>query len=400
MKGKNIILGITGSIAAYKAALLVRLLVKKGANVKVIMTPAAKEFITPLTLSTLSQNSVSIDFFDTKSGDWDSHVELGLWADAMLIAPATANSIAKMAHGIADNLLITTYLSAKCKVFVAPAMDLDMFSHQSTQKNIQTLVSEGVTIIEPASGELASGLIGKGRMEEAEKIAEIMEHFFTQNQRFVNRKILITAGPTIEAIDPVRFISNHSSGKMGYAIAEVLAQQGAEVLLVSGKVALKAHHKNIETIQVVSASDMYQACMQHYQRVDAVVLAAAVADYKPSVVSQTKLKKKGDTMTLELEKTNDIAAELGKLKTKQIHVGFALETNNELENAKEKLLRKNFDFVVLNSLQNEGAGFATDTNKITMIDKYNNIENFQLKSKQEVAKDIVDKLFAFLSENQ
>lgn len=395
MKGKNIILGVTGSIAAYKAALLVRLLVKKGANIKVLMTPAAKEFITPLTLSTLSQNTVSIDFFDTKSGDWDSHVELGIWADIMIVAPASANTMAKMAHGICDNLLLTTYLSAKCPVFVAPAMDLDMLAHPATLHNISVLKSFGNSIIEPESGELASGLEGKGRMEEPDKIATVVEQFFCRQSNLANKKIIVTAGPTQENIDPVRYISNHSSGKMGYAIAEELAQRGADVILISGNVHIKTSHSRITTIHVVSANDMYEACNEKYPEADAVVFAAAVSDYRPQTVSPKKIKKDSSEMTLKLIKNKDIAAELAKQKKHQIHVGFALETDNEIENAKNKRIKKSFDFVVLNSLKDSGAGFQKDTNRITIIDKHNNIEKFQLKTKQEVAVDIADKLDLF-----
>lgn len=396
---KNILLGVTGSIAAYKAAILIRELVKNGADVKVIMTPFAREFITPLTLATLSKNPILVDFFNPENGDWNNHVDLGLWADAYLIAPATANTIAKMAHGIADNLLLTTYLSARCPVIVAPAMDLDMLQHSTTQNNIELLINAGVTIVEPATGELASGLEGKGRMEEPSIIVERVVGILTSKKKLLNKKFLVTAGPTREAIDPVRFISNYSSGKMGYAIAQELAEQGAEVNLVSGPVNIKLEHPSITIISVESAKEMHEACKECFSTMDAAVLNAAVADYMPSEKADHKVKKKDSEMSLLLVKTPDIALELGKMKRKdQYIVGFALETDNELENARNKLKSKNFDLVVVNSLQDNGAGFNYDTNKITIIDKNNNIDKFELKQKQEVAKDIVNKIISQLCE--
>jgi phosphopantothenoylcysteine decarboxylase/phosphopantothenate--cysteine ligase len=397
MKGKNIIVGITGSIAAYKAAILIRLLIKDGAKVKVIMTPLAKEFITPLTLATLSKNPILIDFFNPENGDWNSHVDLGLWADAYLIAPATANTLSKMAYGIADNLLLTTYLSARCPVFFAPAMDMDMFQHQATQQSINILTNRGNHCIQPSSGELASGLIGKGRMEDPEIIVKYLSDFFQNNKLFSGKKILITAGPTYEAIDPVRFIGNHSSGKMGFALAEKAAEMGADVTLVSGLVNLTANHKNIKRIDIISAEEMYNAVKQFYQDSDINIFAAAVADYTPVNKSDKKIKKENEILKIELKKTIDIAKILGKEKKhNQINIGFALETDNELINAQSKLLSKNFDFIVLNSLQEEGAGFKHDTNKITIIDRNNNIQNFELKTKQKVAEDILNKIIEFI----
>ncbi|GHT33867.1 phosphopantothenoylcysteine decarboxylase [Bacteroidia bacterium] len=397
LQGKNILLGVTGSIAAYKSAVLVRELVKRGANVKIVMTPLAKEFITPLTLATLSKNPILVDFFNPENGEWNSHVSLGLWADAYLIAPATANTIGKMANGVADNLLITSYLSARCPVFVAPAMDLDMWQHPATQKNLKKLLSYGNHIIEPASGELASGLDGKGRMEEPEKIVNYLENFFARKLTLKGKKILITAGPTYEKIDPVRFIGNYSSGKMGYALAETCAERGAEVILISGHTALTVKRANIQRVDVESAEEMYAAAVKYFPESDAAILAAAVADYAPKTQSDTKLKKKDTDLILELQATKDIAAELGKMKTgKQILVGFALETDNEEANAKEKLAKKNFDFIVLNSLQDKNAAFGYDTNKITMIDKNGNKEVSELKYKTLIANDIIDKLETLL----
>jgi phosphopantothenoylcysteine decarboxylase / phosphopantothenate---cysteine ligase len=400
LKGKKILLGITGGIAAYKAAILVRLLVKEGADVRVVMTPMAKQFITPLTLATLSKHPILVDFFDPENGAWNSHVDLGNWADIYIIAPATANSIAKMAHGIADNLLLTTYLSIRCKVLIAPAMDLDMYAHAATLANIEKLKSLGVLVSEPGTGELASGLEGKGRMEEPEKITEHVIDYFAslENSPLKNKKILVTAGPTYEAIDPVRFIGNYSSGKMGYAIAEELALKGSEVILVSGPVTVKTSHKKIKVVKVISASQMLDACLDVFEQVDAAILCAAVADFTPVTASDSKIKREKDNLKLELKPTADIASKLGSLKiNKQKLVGFALETNDELENAKSKLQRKNLDFIVLNSLNDPGAGFQTDTNKITIIDKDNNIENFELKNKSEVAEDIVNKLASLFS---
>lgn len=400
LKGKNILLGITGSIAAYKAAILVRLLIKEGANVKVVMTKLAKEFITPLTLATLSKNPILVDFFDPEDGRWNSHVDLGLWADAYLIAPATANTMGKMAGGIADNLVLTTYLSARCPVFVAPAMDLDMFQHPSTQKSMEVLESYGNHILEPAAGELASGLEGKGRMDEPENIVGLLKDYFEKKKskpsKLSSKTILITAGPTHELIDPVRFIGNYSSGKMGFAIAEEANRRGAKVVLISGPVSLTAS-PNIIVQKVKTASEMYQTALESYSNADISIFSAAVADFTPEQAASDKIKDKGN-LQLMLKPTRDIAFELGKQKkTNQINVGFALETSNEQDNATKKLEKKNFDLIVLNSLQDSGAGFQHDTNKISIIDKYNNIDNFELKSKQEVAIDILDKIEDLLS---
>lgn len=397
LKGKKIILGVTGSIAAYKAASFIRLLKKEGADVKVVMTPLAKEFITPVTLATLANNPVMSDFFSYDDGDWHSHVALGIWADLMIIAPATATTMGKMVVAVADNLLITTYLSMRCPVMVAPAMDMDMFAHPSTQKNIEILESYGNIIIQPSSGELASGLIGKGRMEDPEIILEHVQRFFDTPQPLDGKKVLITAGPTYEAIDPVRFIGNNSSGKMGYAIAEELAAKGAKVTLVSGPTALEVTHSNIERVDVVSAQEMYEASEKVFPSVDCAIMAAAVADYTPVVSSENKMKRDSGNLTVELQPTKDIALELGKIKNEgQVLIGFALETNNEVENAKLKIEKKNLDFIVLNSLQDKGAGFNVDTNKISIIDRNNNIENFELKHKTEVAKDITERLIKII----
>ena len=400
LENKKIVLGITGSIAAYKACILARLLIKKGAEVQVVMTPAAKEFITPLTLATLTQKPVVSEFFDRRDGSWHSHVNRGLWADAMLIAPASASTIGKMANGIADNMLVTTYLSMKqsptsegkdnTPVFVAPAMDLDMYAHPSTQANLQKLQSYGNHIIEPATGFLASKLEGKGRMEEPEKIVEVLEQFFAKQQKLAGKKVLITAGPTYEKIDPVRFIGNYSSGKMGFALAEVCAEQGAEVTLVSGPVMLQTKHPGIKRIDVESAQQMYEAATKHFPKADIAILCAAVADFTPKTTADKKIKRKGDNLKLELQPTKDIAAALGAVKKKkQVLVGFALETDNEQKNAKEKMERKNFDFIVLNSLQDKGAGFRVDTNKVTIIGRHNDLTAYDIKSKREVAEDII-----------
>ena len=398
LKGKHIILGITGSIAAYKAALIIRGLVKKGAEVQVVITPAGKEFITPLTLSTLSSHPVISEFFSNRDGTWNSHVDLGLWADVMLVAPATASTIGKMAHGIADNMLITTYLSCKAPVFVAPAMDLDMFKHPTTQENLDRLRSFGNHIIEPGEGELASHLVGKGRMDEPENIIKALEAFFAAKQDLHGKKILITAGPTYEKIDPVRFIGNYSSGKMGFALAEACAERGAEVTLVAGPVALRTHHSLIKRVDVESAEEMYQASMEAFPSMDSAILCAAVADYRPEQVADAKIKResKGE-MDLHLVPNKDIAASLGAIKREgQVMVGFALETNDENTHAVDKLNRKNLDFIVLNSLRDKGAGFRCDTNKITIIDNTGGVEAFPLKTKQEVASDIVNKLVTLL----
>ena len=386
-------MGITGSIAAYKAAILVRLLVKAGAEVQVVMTPAAREFIAPLTLSTLSGNAVLSEFFNERSGQWHSHVNLGMWADAMVIAPATAATIGKMVTGVADNLLVTTYLSMKAPVFIAPAMDLDMYAHPSTTRNLEILKSYGNHIIEPASGELASHLVGKGRMEEPENILLALEEFFAQSTALKGKKIVITAGPTYEKIDPVRFIGNYSSGKMGYALARECALCGADVTLVSGPVSLSTPHPSIHRIDVESASEMYEASREAFDGADAAILCAAVADFTPDTRADQKIKReKGDGLTLELRPTPDIAASLGAMKRPgQRLVGFALETNNAEAHAREKLAKKNLDFIVLNSLEDKGAGFAVDTNKVTIIDAETSTE-YPLKSKLEVARDIVKHL--------
>lgn len=391
LENKKIVLGITGGIAAYKACNLARLLIKNGAEVQVVMTSSAKEFITPLTLSTLTHKPVVSEFFDRRDGSWHSHVDLGLWADAMIIAPATASSIGKMANGIADNMLITTYLSMKAPVFVAPAMDLDMYAHPSTQQNIQRLVSYGNHIIEPGTGFLASKLEGKGRMEEPEKIVEVLEKHFSKQQSLTGKSVLITAGPTYEKIDPVRFVGNYSSGKMGYALAEACAKQGAEVTLVSGPVMLQTKHPAIRRIDVESAQEMYSAATTHFPQADIAILSAAVADFTPETTADKKIKRKGDELVLNLRPTQDIAAALGAIKNdKQLLVGFALETDNEVQNAQDKMKRKNFDFIVLNSLQDKGAGFRVDTNKITIIDRQQGTTAYETKSKQEVAEDIVE----------
>ena len=396
MEGKKIVLGITGSIAAYKAAVLTRALIKKGAEVQIVITPAGKEFITPITLSALTSKPVISEFFAQRDGTWHSHVDLGLWADAMLIAPATASTIGKMAHGIADNMLVTTYLSMKAPVFVAPAMDLDMFAHPSTQHNLNILRSYGNHIIEPASGELASHLTGKGRMEEPEKIVEVLENFFTQSQRLAGKKILITAGPTYEKIDPVRFIGNYSSGKMGYALAESCAESGAEVILISGPVSLSTRHPAIRRIDVESAEEMYKAATEFYPACDAGILCAAVADFTPETVAPNKIKREKDDLLIKLKPTRDIAAALGQMKqSHQRLIGFALETHDELAHAQEKRKRKNFDFIVLNSLNDKGAGFRYDTNKITIVDESGHTP-YPLKSKQEAANDIIGKLASIL----
>lgn len=392
LQGKKIVLGITGSIAAYKAAVLTRGLIKKGAEVQIVITPAGKEFITPITLSALTSKPVISEFFSQRDGTWHSHVDLGLWADAMVIAPATASTIGKMAHGVADNMLVTTYLSMKAPVFVAPAMDLDMFAHPSTQHNLDILRSYGNHIIEPASGELASHLVGKGRMEEPEKIIEVLEAFFARQQDLAGRKIVITAGPTYEKIDPVRFIGNYSSGKMGYALAEACASRGAEVVLVSGPVTLQTVHPNIHRIDVENAAEMHRATADAFKDADAGILCAAVADFTPEQVADQKIKREKDDLVLRLKPTCDIAASLGKGKRPdQLLVGFALETCDEVSHAQDKLARKNFDFIVLNSLNDKGAGFRCDTNKITIIDRAEAV-SYPLKRKQEVAEDIVDKL--------
>lgn len=393
LKGKHIILGVTGSIAAYKAATLTRLLVKEGASVKVVMTPLAKEFITPLTMATLSKSPIMVDFYNPENGDWNSHVDLGLWADLYLIAPASANTIGKMAGGIADNLLLTTYLSAKCPVMVAPAMDLDMYRHPATQCNLQVLRSFGNIIIEPESGELASGLVGKGRMEEPEQIVAFVKDYFVKQADFKGKRVLVTAGPTYEKIDPVRFIGNYSSGKMGLAIAEELAGRGAEVIFVCGPVNLKTRHPAIHRVDVESAAQMYEAASREFETCDIAVLSAAVADFTPREKSDRKIKRGKDDLVLELLPTKDIAAELGYVKkVSQMLVGFALETNDEENNALAKMRRKNLDMIVLNSLNDKGAGFGGDTNKVTIMDSVGGKTVYDLKTKTEVARDIVNEI--------
>lgn len=391
LRSKKILLGVSGSIAAYKAAVLTRLLVKAGAEVKIIMTPAAHDFITPLTLSTLSKNPVFTQFTAGDSGTWNNHVELGLWADVMVIAPASANTIGKMAHGLCDNLLLATYLSARCPVYLAPAMDLDMLQHPATQQNIKLLQQYNNRIITPGYGELASGLVGNGRMAEPEEIIAELEKHFSGHQKLAGKKVLITAGPTYEAIDPVRFIGNHSSGKMGFAIAEALADEGALVDLISGPTNQHTNHANITVKRVTSAEEMFDACKTIFPQADITVLAAAVADYRPVEVAAQKIKKKDSDLNIPLTKTTDIAAFLGKLKHNgQVIVGFALETEEEQSNALKKLESKNFDLIVLNSLNDKGAGFGHDTNKITLIDRNQQVKSFSLKSKKEVARDIVE----------
>ncbi len=391
LNGKNIVLAVTGSIAAYKSALIVRLLVKAGASVQVIMTEASEEFITPLTLSTLSQRPVASSFtHDAKTGEWNSHVDLGLWADAFLIAPATANTISKMVTGHADSFLLATYLSARCPIFVAPAMDLDMYQHPSTKENLNTLKQRGTYIINPEDGELASGLVGEGRLAEPENIVAYLEDYFKVESSLVGKKVLISAGPTYESLDPVRFIGNHSSGKMGYALAEEAKKRGAEVTLVSGPVHLSTP-AGVNRVDVVSAEDMFEQCKSKSVESDIVIMAAAVADYTPEIVADEKVKKKTDNWSVSLKKTQDVLKWMGENKGDgQVLVGFALETNNEEVNAKEKLEKKNLDLIVLNSLRDAGAGFGGNTNKITIIDRNNKMSSFELKTKQEVAVDILN----------
>ena len=388
LKDKNIVLGVCGSIAAYKIASLIRLLIKEEATVQVIMTPEATQFITPLTLSTLSKNPVLVDYYDPKTGEWNNHVHLGLNADLILIAPATANTLAKLANGFCDNLLSATYLSAKCPVYIAPAMDLDMWKHPATQENLMKLQRYGNCIIPPGNGELASGLVGEGRLAEPEEIIIFLQDKLDLKKPLAGKTALVTAGPTYEAIDPVRFIGNHSSGKMGYAIAERLNNLGANVTLVSGPTDLKATN-NIKTIAVRSAQQMYDACDAVFDQSDIIVMSAAVADYTPKEPATEKIKKKAEDFTIDLKKTTDILGTLGQRKShKQTLVGFALETNNELAHAQDKLVRKNADFIILNSMQDKGAGFGTDTNKITVLSRNAATKNFDLKTKQEVANDI------------
>lgn len=396
LSGKKIVLGISGGIAAYKTAPLVRLFIKAGAEVQVIMTPASKDFVTPLTLSTLSKNPVYSAFYneEDENASWNNHVEIGLWADLMVIAPATANTMSKMAHGTCDNLLLATYLSAKCPVYFAPAMDLDMYKHPSTLASFNALQSFGNLMIPAESGELASGLSGEGRMAEPENIVSFIENDIAEKLPLRGKKILITAGPTYEAIDPVRFIGNHSSGKMGFEIAHEAAKLGAEVTLISGPSHLNISDKSIHLVRVVSAEEMYNACHQYFENTDIAIAAAAVADYRPKNVASQKIKKAESSFTIELERTKDILASLGEIKKKQFLIGFALETENEIENAKLKIQKKNLDLIVLNSLQDAGAGFGTPTNKVTFIDKNFTIEPMDLKSKGKVAQDILNKVIA------
>ena len=403
LKGKKIVLGITGSIAAYKSCLIIRQLIKAGAEVQVVITPSGKEFITPITLSALTSKPVVSEFFSQRDGTWHSHVSLGLWADAMLIAPATASTIGKMAHGVADNMLITTYLSMQAPVFVAPAMDLDMYAHPSTQHNLEILKSYGNHIIEPGTGFLASHLEGKGRMEEPEQIVKVLDAYFDEadgSGDLTGKRIMITAGPTYEKIDPVRFIGNYSSGKMGFALAEEIARRGGVVELVLGPVSLSTAnlHPRIHVTQVESAGEMYEACVRLFPESDGGILCAAVADFTPEQRADEKIKRKGDDLVVRLKPTRDIAAAMGQLKSdSQVLVGFALETNDEEVNAERKLEKKNLDFIVLNSLRDEGAGFRTDTNKITIIRRDRTSVPFPLKSKADVAVDIVDELVSQLS---
>ena len=394
LSGKKILLGVSGGIAAYKTANLVRLFIKAGAQVQVVMSPASLHFVTPLTLATLSKNPVYSTFYNEEeaTGEWNNHVELGLWADLMLVAPATANTLSKMANGNCDNLLIATYLSAKCSVYFAPAMDLDMYKHPSTLDSFHKLKSFGNTIIPAENGELASGLSGEGRMAEPENIVAFLENDILEKLPLKGKKILVTAGPTFEAIDPVRFIGNHSSGKMGFDIANEAAKNGAEVILISGPTHLKTENSQVNLIRVTSAQEMYDACHQYYTDVDVAIAAAAVADYKPKNVANQKIKKNDATFTIELEKTKDILASLGAIKKNQFLIGFALETENEIEHAKLKIQKKNLDLIVLNSLNDKGAGFGKPTNKVTFIDKNFQIEPMDLKSKEAVALDIINKI--------
>ena len=395
LKGKKIVLGITGSIAAYKACYIIRGLIKAGAEVQVVITPSGKEFITPITLSALTQKPVVSDFFSQRDGTWHSHVALGLWADAMLRAPCTASTLGKMANGVADNMLITTYLSMKAPVFIAPAMDLDMYQHPTTQANLKKLQSFGNQIIEPQSGFLASGLEGKGRMEEPDEIVRCLDYYFEEKD-LAGKKVMITAGPTYEKIDPVRFIGNYSSGKMGFALAEECAVRGAEVTLIAGSVSLKTAHPNIRRIDVESCEEMYQAAIKTFAESDAAILCAAVADFRPETVADEKIKREHEDLVIRLKPTHDIAAELGRMKqTSQRLVGFALETNNEQLNAQSKLERKNFDFIVLNTLRNEGTCFQSDENQVCIISRSGQ-QDYPRKPKNEVAEDIIDQLAAIL----
>jgi len=393
LKGKKIIIGVTASIAAYKIPLLVRMLKKAGAEVQIIITPSAKDFVTPLTLSTLSGKPVLSEMYDKQDGSWNSHVDLGLWADLFLVAPVSANTMGKMVSGIADNLLLTTYLSARSSVFIAPAMDLDMYKHPSTKNNIDRLRSFGHHIIEPTEGELASGLCGAGRMEEPEKIFEAIEEFFKKKTKLTAKRIIVSAGPTYEAIDPVRFIGNHSSGKMGFAIADELASRGANVTLVAGPVSMETKFSHIKRIDVTTAQEMYAACTKAFQKADIGIMAAAIADFTPETVAGQKIKKGDVTPEIHLKPTKDVLKEMGAQKNKnQLLIGFALETNDEVANAIKKLHKKNLDLIVLNSLQDPGAGFKHATNQVSLIDRDEHIQAFELKDKEEVAKDIVNRI--------
>ncbi len=397
LEGKKIILGISGSIAAYKSAALTRLFVKAGALVKIVMTPAALEFITPLTLATLSKNKVLTNFVNNEAGEWNNHIDIGLWGDCMLIAPASANTLAKFANGICDNLLVATYLSARCPVFIAPSMDLDMFAHGSTQQNLKILKSYGNNIIEPNHGELASGLSGIGRMAEPEEIFQLIATFFSSTNLLKNKKVLVTAGPTYEPIDPVRFIGNNSSGKMGFAIAEAFAMHGASVTLICGPTHQQLHNRLIKRIDVTTAAEMFEATMKQFSKNQITIMSAAVADYTPENISRSKIKKTGDVLNLKLKKTKDILKELGSIKTKkQTLIGFALETDNEDANALKKLKEKNLDMIILNSLNNKGAGFGFDTNQVSIMHKSGKKLSYGLKPKHEVAKDIVDEVIKLL----
>jgi phosphopantothenoylcysteine decarboxylase/phosphopantothenate--cysteine ligase len=400
LRGRKILLGVTGGIAAYKAAVIIRLLIKRGAEVRVVMTPFAKEFITPLTLAALSKNPVMVDFFVPEDGQWHSHIDLGLWADLYLVAPATANTIGKMAAGIADNLLLTTYLSARCPVFLAPAMDLDMLAHPATARNIETLRSFGNHVIEPDTGELASGLEGRGRMAEPEVILKEIEEYLSKKKTelsLLGKRVFINAGPTVEPIDPVRYISNYSTGCMGIALADTAAAMGAEVTLVLGPVSIAATHKAVRTVAVTTAAEMKEASVDAFRSCDIAILAAAVADFTPETVAATKIKRGKEEITIRLRPTEDIASLLGSMKQEhQFLAGFALETDNEVKNAIDKIRRKNLDMIILNSLRDKGAGFGHDTNRITIIDRNNIIDKFELKTKGEVASDILHKIISLI----
>ena len=398
LSGKHILLGVTGGIAAYKTAFLVRLFIKSGANVRCVMTPDAEEFVTPLTLSTLSKNPVVSSFTDREK-NWNNHVELAEWADLMLIAPATANTLSKMVSGKSDNLLITTYLSTTCPVYIAPAMDLEMYQHHTTKANLNQLSKSGHTIIKPESGELASGLEGQGRMAEPENIVNFISRHLLKKMPLYGKKVLITAGPTYEAIDPVRYIGNHSSGKMGYEMTKTALSLGAKVILISGPTHLKLSHPNLELVKVNTAQEMFDHAMQQFESVNIAIASAAVSDYRPKTYQNQKVKKTEDTFRIDLVKNPDILKTIGQNKTHQFLVGFALETNNEVENAKQKLAKKNLDFIVLNSLQDKGAGFKNDTNKISIITK-DNIKRFDIKPKPEVAQDIFNEILSFISDGK